>query len=83
LAVALGVDHILEQPSDTAADIAAAYVVVVISPYGNPRRRCYLSLSHATVAVQRAEAEGQPARMVLCRLEPVAADLDIDGEVAE
>ena len=57
----------------TATDIA--YVVVVVSPYGQPRRRPYLSLHHATAAVQRAEAKGQPARLVLCRLEPVAADL--------
>jgi hypothetical protein len=50
--------------------------VIVVSPYGNPRRRLYLSLHHATEAVRRAHAKGQPAHMVLCRLEPVAADLD-------
>jgi hypothetical protein len=58
-----------------AADIAAAYVVIVVSPYGQPRRRPYLSLHHATQAVQRAHAKGQPARLVLCKLEPVAGDL--------
>jgi hypothetical protein len=50
-------------------------VVIVVSPYGQPRRRPYLSLHHATQAVQRAHAKGQPARLVLCKLEPVAGDL--------
>jgi hypothetical protein len=72
---ALGVDSILEQPSDTAA----AYVVIVVSPYGQPRRRVYLSRHHATAALRRAQDKGQEARMMLCRLEPVPADLD--GEV--
>jgi hypothetical protein len=65
----------------TVADIA--YVVVVVSPYGQPRRHPYLSLHHATAALQRAKAKGQPARMLLCRLEPVTADLDLDsGELS-
>jgi hypothetical protein len=58
-----------------AADIADAFVVIVVSPYGNPRRRVYLSLSHATQAVQRAHKRGLPAGMVLCRLVPLPADL--------
>lgn len=67
----------------TAVDIADAYVVIVVSPYGQPRRRVYLSLSHATNAVQRAHKRGLPAHMILCRLERITANLDIDGEVAE
>jgi hypothetical protein len=63
--------------SDSSISLSAdAYCVIVVSPYGNPRRRLYLSLHHATEAVRRAHAKGQPAHMVLCRLEPVAADLD-------
>jgi hypothetical protein len=68
--------------SDSSLSAAAdndAFVVVVVSPLGNPRRRVYLSLSHATKALQRAQKRGAPASMVLCRLVPVAADLD--GEV--
>jgi hypothetical protein len=61
-----------------AADIADAYVVVV-SPYGNPRRRVYLSLSHATEAVRRAHRRGLPAHMVLCTMVPLPADLDGEG----
>jgi hypothetical protein len=61
---------------DSLSAVADAHVVIVVSPYGQQRRRVYLSLSHATAAVQRAHAKGQPARMVLCRLEPVSADLD-------
>jgi hypothetical protein len=72
---ALGVDLILEQP----ADIEAAYVAVAVTQYANPRRRVYLSLHHATAAVQHAHAKGQQAWLVLCKLEPVAPDLD--GEV--
>jgi hypothetical protein len=58
-----------------STELHAAYVVVVVSPYGQPRRRVYLSLHHATQAVQRAHAKGQPAHMVLCRLVPVTGDL--------
>jgi hypothetical protein len=58
-----------------STDIGAAYLVIVVSPYGQPRRRPYLSLHHATTAVQRAHAKGQPAHMMLCQLVPVTGDL--------
>jgi hypothetical protein len=61
---------------DADESLADAYCVIVISPYGNPRRRIYLTLNHATAAVKRAEGRGLPVRMVLCRLVPVQADLD-------
>jgi hypothetical protein len=57
------------------------YVVLMITRYGMPRRKVYLDLGHARAAVQRAEAKGQQAELVLCRLQPAAADLN--GEVAE
>jgi hypothetical protein len=57
------------------------YVVLMITRYGMPRRKVYLDLGHARPAVQRAEAKGQPARLILCELQPVAPDLDLDGEV--
>jgi hypothetical protein len=66
-----------------SADIGAAceaFVVLLITPSGKYRRRVFLSLHSATAAIQRAQAKGQPARMVLCRLVPVAADLDIGGK---
>ena len=66
-----------------SADIGAAceaFVVLLITPAGKYLRRVYLSLHSATAAVQRAQDKGQPARIVLCRLVPVAADLDIGGE---
>jgi hypothetical protein len=63
------------------SEAADAFVVVVLSSHGNPRRRVYLSLSHATAAVQRAQKRGVRAGMVLCRLVPVAADLDLAPEV--
>jgi hypothetical protein len=66
----------------TAADIADAYCVVVVS-YGHPRRRLFLSLHSATQAVQRARKRGQPAELILCKLEPITASLDVDGELAE
>jgi hypothetical protein len=58
-----------------------SYVVLMITRYGMPRRKVYLDLGHARAAVQRAEAKGQQARLVLCQLRAVAADLD--GEVTE
>jgi hypothetical protein len=57
------------------------YVVLMITRYGMPRRKVYLDLGHARTAVQRAQAKGQQAELVLCRLQPAAADLN--GEVAE
>jgi len=55
------------------------YVVILITKYGMPRRKVYLDLGHARTAVARAEAKGQPARLVLVKLEPIAADPDLDG----
>jgi hypothetical protein len=66
-----------------AADIASAcqaYAVLLLTPAGKYRRRVFLSLHSATAAVQRAQDKGQPVRLILCRLVPVAADLDLDGE---
>jgi hypothetical protein len=62
-----------------AADIASADVVIVTS-YGHPRRRVFLSLHAATEAAKRAKAKGRDVQLVLCKLEPVAADLDLGGE---
>lgn len=55
---------------DADESLADAYCVIVISRYGNPRRRIYLTLNHATAAVKRAEDRGLPVRMILCRLVP-------------
>jgi hypothetical protein len=55
--------------------------VIVVSPDGTPRRRPYLNLHHVAAAVSRARCKGQQAWLVLCKLEPVAADLD--GEASE
>jgi hypothetical protein len=69
-----------------AADIATAcqaYVVLLLTPAGKYRRRVFLSLHSATAAIQRAQDKGQPARMVLCQLVPVAPDLDLGGEWTE
>ena len=53
-----------------------AYVVLMITRYGQPRRRVYLDLGHARAAVARANDKGLQARLVLCELRAVAADLD-------
>ena len=73
----------LDTPSLPLADIASAcesFVVLVYTPTGKYRRRVYLSLHSATAAVRRAQDKGQPVRMVLARLTPVAADLDLGGQ---
>ena len=56
-----------------------AYVVLMITRYGMPRRKVYLDLGHARTAVLRAQANGQEARLVLCELRAV----DLDGEATE
>ena len=76
----------LDTPSLPLADIASAcesFVVLVYTPAGKYRRRVFLSLHSATAAVRRAKDKDQPVRIVLCRLVPVAPDLDLDGEWSE
>jgi hypothetical protein len=75
---ALGVDLILNQTSDIES-ACAAYVVLLLTPAGKYRRRVFLSLHSATAAVQRAQAKGQPVRLVLCRLVPLPASEDLEG----
>ena len=70
---------ILPQPADIES-ACQAYVVLLATPTGKYRRRVFLSLHSATAAIRRAKDKGQPARMVLCKLVPVAADLDLGGE---
>jgi hypothetical protein len=65
--------------ADTSLPNVPAYVVLMITKYGMPRRRVYLDLGAARTAVAKAHANNQPARLVLARLEPVAADLDGGG----
>jgi hypothetical protein len=57
-----------------------AFVVLLTTRYGMPRRRVYLDLGAARTAVERANAKGLQARLVLCELTPVTADL---GEATE
>ena len=72
-------DHAGSEVNDIIppADIAPAYIVIVVSPYGTPRRRPYLNLHHATAAVSRARGKGQQAWLILCKLEPVATDPEL------
>ncbi|MGO1629458.1 MAG: hypothetical protein ACTHX2_11635 [Microbacterium sp.] len=58
-------------PYDWMLSRAEALVVLVEDRSGNYRRRLYLSLRSAERAVERANARGADARLVLCRLEPV------------
>jgi hypothetical protein len=79
-------DAVVNNSLPPAADIASAcqaYAVLLLTPAGKNRRRVFLSLHSATAAVQRAQDKDQPARMVLCKLVPVAADLDLGREVSE
>jgi hypothetical protein len=52
-----------------------AFVVLLQTRYGMPRRKVYLDLGHASRAVQHAHDNGQEASLILCRLTPVTADL--------
>ncbi len=51
--------------------VRGTFVVVVESPVGRYRRRCYLSLASAERAADKAEAAGHLVEVLLCRLEPV------------
>jgi hypothetical protein len=61
---------------DHSLPIASAYCVLAYTPYDRKYRRLFLSLHSATQAVERARKRGLQAELVLCRLVPVAADLD-------
>jgi hypothetical protein len=65
-----------KQPDASILAAASAYVVILASRDDRLIRRCYLSLHSAEKALARAEQRGQPAWLVLCRLEPVSAELD-------
>ena len=72
-------------PTDQLDDIESACtacIVLLVSRSGKRLRKPYLSLHSAQAALQRAQERGQPARLVLCRLVPVAADLELTGERA-
>jgi hypothetical protein len=66
----------IDSPTIPRTTDIPGYVVIMITRYGMPRRKVYLDLGHARAAVARARGKGQQAWMVLCRLEPVVADLD-------
>jgi hypothetical protein len=57
------------------ADNLPAFVVLLTTRHGMPRRRVYLDLGAARTVVQRAHDKGQEARLVLCELRAVTGDL--------
>ncbi len=58
--------------ADHARQVRGTMVVVVETEVGKYRRRAFLTLASAQRAVERAEAAGHRASIVLARLEPVA-----------
>ena len=67
----------------TAAANLPSYVVLLVTRYGTPRRRVYLDLGAARTAVARARGKGLHAELVLAKLEPGQAVIDLGGEVTE
>jgi hypothetical protein len=59
------------------ASACTAYMVLLVSHNGRYLRKPYLSLRSAQQALQRANDRGQQAWLVLCRLEPITADLEL------
>ena len=57
--------------SNVLAALCEAFVVVVEAPGEKYVRRVFLSLHSTSATVQRAQARGRAARMVLCKLVPV------------
>ena len=62
--------------SNVLAALCEAFVVVVEVPGEKYVRRVFLSLHRAIQAVERAQARGRSAWMLLCKLVPVPADLE-------
>jgi hypothetical protein len=60
----------------TTLPTISGYIVVLITPYDTTLRRPYLSLHSAQQALQRAKSRGLQARLILCELRAVTADLD-------
>jgi len=71
-----------KQPDRDSLPIGPAYCVLAYTPYDRTYRRLFLSLHSAVQAVERTRKRGLKAELILCRLVPVTADLDIDGEMA-
>jgi hypothetical protein len=65
--------------TDSLLAVCDIYVVLLVGRSGNYLRKPYLSLHSAQQALARAQDRGQECHLVLARLVPVAADLDLDG----
>jgi len=63
-------------PSTDVIALCEAFVVAVEVPGEKYVRRVFLSLHRAIQAVERAQARGRSAWMLLCKLVPVPADLE-------
>jgi len=65
----------------SAADV---YLVLLTNRCDRRIRRPFLSLHSAQAALKRARDNGLECHLILCRLEPITVnpDLDLDGEVA-
>jgi hypothetical protein len=57
--------------------------VLAYTPYDRTYRRLFLSLQSAVQAVERTRKRGLHAELVLCKLVPVATDLDVDPTESE
>lgn len=68
------------QPDGDSLLIDSAYCVLAHTPYDRTYRRLFLSLHSAVQAVERTRKRGLQAQLILCRLVPVAADLELGGE---
>lgn len=57
--------------AEAAAHVVGAFVAVVETAHGTPRRRVFLTLKAAEATVLRARMAGHRASIVLCSLLPV------------
>jgi hypothetical protein len=62
---------ILDPRDDIARHIGGTFVVVVETPAGKYRRRCFLSVRAAEAAAQRATERGETATVYLAELRPL------------
>lgn len=57
--------------TEAAAHVIGAFVAVVETSHGTPRRRVFITLKAAEASVLRARMAGHRASVVLCTLLPV------------
>jgi hypothetical protein len=79
-AAAKPLDNSILAPTADIQALCTLYLVLLLGRNDKFVRKPYLSLHSAQAALQRAQERGQECHLVLCRVEPLSADLEPGGE---